>query len=138
MSGRREGQRVMWTDMDFLVGADPGEVLPTAPSPVGEDERRTATVYRSVARRLSRADGVGRAQLLSLEAARFGWVWDLTTGREHGEPLNPLPPDRRPGRHHARRPRRRLTGGDDATVRATCTPTPGFAAPCASPTGYTA
>lgn len=108
----------MWTDMDFLVGADPGEVLRTAPSPVGEDERRTATVYRSVARRLSRADGVGRAQLLSLEAARFGWVWDLTTSRERGEPLYPSPPDRRPGRHHARRPRRRLTGGDDATVRA--------------------
>lgn len=63
----------MWTDMVRLVGADPDEVLRTAPPPADEAERRTETVYRSVARRLIGADIVGRAQLLSLEAARFGW-----------------------------------------------------------------
>ncbi|MFJ7496939.1 hypothetical protein ACIQZB_38530 [Streptomyces sp. NPDC097727] len=62
----------MWTDTAFLVGSDPDEVLRTAAPPADEEERRTAAVYRSVALRLSRADSVGRAQLLSLEASRFG------------------------------------------------------------------
>ncbi|MFE4330746.1 hypothetical protein ACFRQM_15230 [Streptomyces sp. NPDC056831] len=82
----------MWTDMVFLVGADPGEVLRTAPPPADEDERRTATVYRSVARRLSGADGVGRAQLLSLEAARFGWpglAARFASAAPPGEPTAP-------------------------------------------------
>ncbi|MFI5771053.1 WD40 repeat domain-containing protein [Streptomyces sp. NPDC051658] len=83
---------LMWTDTAFLVHADPGEVLRTAPPPADEAERRTAAVYRSVSLRLSRADGVGRAQLLSLEAARFGWpglAERFAAAAPSGEPTAP-------------------------------------------------
>ncbi|MFC9619422.1 PQQ-binding-like beta-propeller repeat protein [Streptomyces sp. NPDC056930] len=86
------GQRLMWTDTAFLVGSDPDEVLRTVAPPADEDERRTAAVYRSVALRLSRADSVGRAQLLSLEAARFGWsglAARFASATPPGEPTAP-------------------------------------------------
>ncbi|MEV8106319.1 hypothetical protein [Streptomyces sp. NPDC088135] len=82
----------VWTDVVRLVGADPDEVLRTAPPPADEAGRRTETVYRSVARRLIGADTVGRAQLLSLEAARFGWpglAARFASATPPGEPTAP-------------------------------------------------